>query len=69
MISASRETYEKMLRYFVRKISNVEWMAGTVVDIQCNSTNLLRVENVKARVDHKERPQDAVIPAALVIGV
>ena len=68
--SASRETYEKLLRYYVRQIPNIEWTSGMVTDLQCAEGDLSIAEGVKVRLCDGEQGDkgEQFIPASLVIG-
>lgn len=70
ILSASRDTYEKLLRYLVRKIPNVRWMSGTVTGLRCKEGCASTVEGIMVRIPDTKEPGngDTFIPASLVIG-
>lgn len=62
---ATRETYEKTLRQFVRRQSNIKWVTGTVNGLNLASDDLEQVESVAIR---KPDGSEENIPTALFIG-
>jgi hypothetical protein len=75
VFTISRETYEKSLRFMVRKIPNIVWLSGTVVDVCCTEGDYSDVKAVKIRTtgtNDKTREgalPEVYLPAALVIGI